>query len=325
MMNKTSFRYPRLSCSGRIALLAALAFVAAQAWAIDPSEVIAESTRAKVTIADYEAELGKLSPDARAEFAANHLRLTQFLDTLYTRRVLAADARASGLDRDPVLARQIAIQVDRMLATARYAQIDAAANAQFDKAIEQYTARAREVYATTKAKYAVPEQVRAAHILIKVKGDKSDEARSRAEEVRAKLLAGGNFTALAGEYSDDPSVSRNGGELGFFDAKAMDPAFAAAAFAMTKKGEVSAPVKSAFGWHIILFEDRRPAGVRPFDEAKVEILGEMRKRVKDDARAAAVRDVFSDPTLKVNNALIEQIYKEGAVRTDELHAPLMKR
>lgn len=301
-----------------------LLFAGANAWAIGPTEVIAESARAKVTVADYEAEIDKLPAVSRAEFAANKLRLTQFLDTLYTSRVLAADARASGLDRDPLLARQIAIQVDRLLAAARYAQLEAAAGAQFDKSIDQYTARAREIYAATRAKYAVPEQVRAAHILVKIKDGNTEAARKRAEEARAKALAGADFATLAREYSDDPSVARNGGELGFFEMKTMDAAFAAAAFAMTKKGELSLPVKSSFGYHIILFEDRRPAGSKTFDEAKAEILADLRRRAVDDARGAAVRDVFSDPTLKVNNALIDQINIEGANATEALRSQLPK-
>ena len=104
----------------------------------------------------------------------------------------------------------------------------------------------------------------------------------------------------------------------------MDPQFAAAAFAMTTKGELSAPVKSAFGWHIILYEDRRPAGFRSFDEVKGEILADMRKRAIDEGRAAAVRDVFSDPTLKVDKDLIEQIYTEGAAATEALRAPIKR-
>ena len=259
-----------------IAACAMLLLAGAPATAIGPNEVIAESARARVTMADYEAELDKLSPAARAEFAANKLRLTQFLDTLYTSRVLAADARASGLDKDPLLARQIAIQVDRLLAAARYSQLEAAAVAQFDKSIDLYTARAREIYGATRAKYAVPEQVRAAHILVKVKDGNAEGARKRAEEARAKAVAGADFAALAREYSDDPSVARNGGELGFFEAKSMDADFALAAFAMTKKGELSPPVKSAFGYHIILFEDRRPATVKSFDEVKAEILDDLR-------------------------------------------------
>jgi peptidyl-prolyl cis-trans isomerase C len=314
----------RLLAFGRVASLATSALIVAPAWGIDPSEVIAESTRAKVTIADYEAEVDKLPPLARAEFAANYLRLTQFLDTLYTSRALAADARKAGLDRDPVIARQIAIQTDRMLAAARYVQIDAAAGALFDKSIDQYTARAREIYLTSRAKYTVPEQVRAAHILIKVKGGKADEARIRADEIRAKALAGANFADLAREYSDDPTAKSSGGELGFFEAKAVAPEFAEAAFAMTKKDEISAPVKTTFGYHIILYEDRRPAAVRPFDDVKPDIMADLRKRVMDEARATAVRDVFSDPTLKVDKELIDRIYTEGAVATEAVHAPLNK-
>ena len=317
---------PTLQFTVRFAILAcaALPLAGARAWAIGPNEVIAESARAKVTMADYEAEIDKLPPVSRAEFAANKLRLTQFLDTLYTSRVLAADARASGLDKDPLLARQIAIQVDRLLAAARYAQLEDAAGAQFDKSIDQYTPRAREIYAATRSKYAVPEQVRVAHILVKIKDGNADAALKRAGEARAKALAGADFATLAREYSDDPSVARNGGELGFFEMKTMDAAFAAAAFAMTKKGELSQPVKSSFGYHIILFEDRRPAATKTFDEAKGEILSDLRKRAVDDARGAAVRDVFSDPTLKVNNALIDQINIEGANATEALRSQLPK-
>ena len=196
-MKRSPFHATCLPSLGRALSAVAFSLLASHAWAIEPAAVIAESARARVTIADYDAEINKLSPAARAEFAANRLRLTQFLDTLYTSRVLAADARAAGLDRDPLIARQIAIQIDRMLATARYAQLDAAAGAQFDQAIDQYTARAREIYASTKSKYAIAEQVRAAHILI---NGASEESRKKAEEVRAKALAGADFTALAREY-----------------------------------------------------------------------------------------------------------------------------
>ena len=317
-MQNTLLHTARFPDIRRMLAVATFALVSAHAWAIGPADVIAESARAKVTVADYAAEIDKLPQAARAEFAANRLRLTQFLDTLYTSRVLAADARASGLDKDPLIARQIAIQIDRMLATARYAQLDAAAGAQFDKSVDQYTARAREIYTSTKSKYAVAEQVRAAHILIRFKDGNEAETRKKAEEIRAKAVAGADFNALAREYSEDASVSRNSGELGFFDMKAPDPDFAAAVFAMKTKGELSAPVKSAFGYHIILYEDRRPAGFRPFDEVKAEILTDLRRRAIDEGRAAAVRDVFSDPTLKVDKELIDRIYIEGASATDAL-------
>jgi len=218
--------------------LAALLVVSTQTFALDPNDVIAESARARLTLADYEAEIAKLPAGSRAEFAASELRLKQYLDNLYIARALAADARAEGLDKDPVLARQIATAVDKLLAQAQVDRIEAAAAAEFDKSADKYAKRVRELYDVNRAKYAVPEQVRAAHILLAVKAGKSDEAKRKAEEVHAKAVAGADFAQLARQFSDDPSVSKNGGELGFFDAKAMDPAFAAAAFAMTRKGEI---------------------------------------------------------------------------------------
>jgi foldase protein PrsA len=95
-----------------------------------------------------------------------------------------------------------------------------------------------------------PEQVRARHILV---ADKKT-----ADEVEAKLKAGGKFEDLAKQYSTDPSTKDKGGELGFFGKGQMVPAFQDAAFA-AKVGEITAPVKSPFGWHIIQVEEKKPA------------------------------------------------------------------
>jgi len=249
------------------------------------------------------------------------LRLKQYLDNLYIARALAADARAEGLDKDPVLARQIVTQVDKLLAQAQVERIEAAAAAEFDKSADKYSKRVRELYTVNRAKYAVPEQVRAAHILVSIKDGKRDPALAKANEIRAKAVAGSDFSQLAREFSDDPTAAKNGGELGFFEAKAMDPAFASAAFAMTRKGEISAPVLSKFGYHIILFEDRRPARVRSFEEVKPDLMSEQKSKALADARAEATRKIFSDPTLKVNAELIGRIHVESAARSDSSKPP----
>jgi peptidyl-prolyl cis-trans isomerase C len=282
------------------------------ATALEPTAIIAESSRAKLSIADYEAEVRKLPDSARAEFAANQLRLRQYLDNLYMLRVLAADARAEGLDKDPVLARQIAIQIDRMLAQAMVDRIEAAAESQFEKDLDKHVARVREIYAVSRDKHAVPERVRAAHVLVKISDGDREAAMRKAEQVRAQAVAGADFAALARQFSDDPAAAKNGGDLGFFEAKAMDPAFAAAAFALKNPGDLSEPVLSKFGYHVILFKERRPASVRTFDEVRPELLAQQKKKAIDDARAAAQREIFSDPTLKVDAALIERINADAA-------------
>lgn len=100
------------------------------------------------------------------------------------------------------------------------------------------------------AQFDQPEQVRARHILV------ADKAT--ADMIEAKLKAGGNFAALAKQYSTDAASKGSGGELGFFPRGKMVPAFQDAAFALPVGG-ISPPVKSPFGWHIINVEAKKPA------------------------------------------------------------------
>ena len=308
------FNLCRIALGG---LLLALAGAPALAAGPDTSAVIAESHRARLTVADYEAEVAKIPAAARAQFASNSLLLRQYLDNLYMLRVLAADARAQGLDKDPVLARQIAMEVDRILARAQVDRIQAAASAEFDRNKDTYVARARELYEVSASQYAVPEHVRAAHILVKIENGDRDAALRKAQKIRAEAVAGADFADLAKEYSADTLTADKGGELGFFAAKAMDPAFAAAAFALKNPGDISQPVLTKFGYHIIRLEDRQPAGVRPFAEVEPELLAQLKKKALDEARAAAQRAIFSDPTLKVNPAIIDEIHAEAVANVEK--------
>jgi len=95
-----------------------------------------------------------------------------------------------------------------------------------------------------------PEQVRARHILV--------TDLKTANDVLAKLKAGGSWDALAKQYSTDPSTKDKGGELGFFNRGQMVPQFQDAAFG-AKVGQIVGPVKSPFGYHVIQVEEKKPA------------------------------------------------------------------
>lgn len=107
-----------------------------------------------------------------------------------------------------------------------------------------------------------PEQVEASHILV------ADEAT--AKEVKQKLNEGGDFASLAAEYSTDTNNAKNGGELGYFERGVMDEAFENAAFSM-KVGDISEPVKSQFGYHIIKVTGRKEAKEATLEDSKAEI------------------------------------------------------
>ncbi|MFP5339504.1 MAG: peptidylprolyl isomerase, partial [Gammaproteobacteria bacterium] len=143
------------------------------------------------------------------------------------------------------------------------------------------------------------EQRRAAHILIETGAESSDdEAKAKIDEIAARVKGGEDFAAVAKEVSQDPGSANEGGDLGFAGPGVYDPAFEEALYAL-KEGEVSAPVRSEFGWHIIKLlgvqspevpslESMRPELVRELKAQQVEQrFVEVSKQLEDSAFEAS--------------------------------------
>ena len=96
-----------------------------------------------------------------------------------------------------------------------------------------------------------------------------------AGNVLDELKGGTSFDELAKKYSLDPGSARNGGDLGEFPKGVMVPEFEKAAFELKEPGEISAPVKSQFGYHIIKLEEHIPASPSPFEQVKAAIVREL--------------------------------------------------
>src|SRR5205085_2612932 len=158
------------------------------------------------------------------------------------------------------------------------AKIEREADADFETRQADFLAKAREVYLLHKEKYRTPEEIRASHILIDPKKHGDVAAAALAKETRDKLLAGADFANLAAEVSDDPTARSNHGQLGWFVSSRMDPAFSKAAFALKNVGDLSEPVLSSFGWHIIRLDGRRPPQEQPFETVQKEIMAELKQR-----------------------------------------------
>ena len=290
-----------------LALLVIAADCVAQAVATG-DEVLAENGSIKLTLSDYRTDLLRVPPEMRAEFAASPKRLTMMLNNLIVDKTLAKEARDSGLDRDPEISRRLALEIDKFLAHAMIGKIESDAAAEFDAKQADFMAKARETYIVNKEKYRTAEQVSASHILFDpLKHGGSDGALALARETRAKLLAGADFAKLAAELSDDPNGRTDGGQLGFFAPKKMDPAFSKAAFALEKVGELSEPVESSFGWHIIRLDGRRPGRQLTFDEASKQIMSELKQRYIADKRSAKLEAISHDPNMKVNQAAVDAL------------------
>ena len=113
-----------------------------------------------------------------------------------------------------------------------------------------------------KEDFAQEEQVKARHILV--------ATEKEAQEIKDKLAKGEDFAALAKEYSTDDSTKNNGGQLGFFNRGDMVPEFEKAAFALAV-GEISAPVKTEYGYHLIKVEEKKEAAAPNYEKSKADI------------------------------------------------------
>ena len=158
----------------------------------------------------------------------------------------------------------------------RYLEFD------FDKDMDQVQVtddalRAR--YASERARFTIPEQRHARHILFKVteQDDQQtvEEKKKLAENVLARIRKGEDFAKLARQYSEGPTKD-SGGDLGFFSQGRMVKPFDDVVFSM-QTGTVSDPVRTSFGFHIIKLEEVRPATTRSFDEVKDGLAKDMKK------------------------------------------------
>ena len=138
----------------------------------------------------------------------------------------------------------------------------------------------REFYKANNSQFTVPEERRASHILIKLE-EGADEAavtaaRKKAEDLIAKIKAGESFESLAKKNSDDPGSAELGGDLGYFGRGTMEADFENAVFSL-KEGEVSEPVLTSFGYHIIKLTGIRAEKSKPFEDVRDEILTQFKK------------------------------------------------
>lgn len=260
----------------------------------------------KVTDSEFEAAITYLVPERQQEnMRAKEKNMRGFLADYFTVKIMAQAARAKGLDKDLSVKIQQAYNHDRLLT-------EALINDYYVSAKEpDYEALAKEAYLVDKKRFNTPEQVRAEHILIAV-NDKQSEAAAleKANNLYAQVKKDTKaFADIAKKHSDDPSAASNSGNLGFFPRDAMVKPFSDAAFAMSI-GEVSKPVKTSFGYHIIHVLERREAGLQPFDAVKQQLINEQKQAFKNAKRDEIVSKFRSSQDIKVDEKAMMEFVKK---------------
>jgi peptidyl-prolyl cis-trans isomerase C len=239
------------------------------------TDVLVKGKGVEVNGADFQADMERIPKDQRAEFLTSEPRIERALNRIFYTKAIAAAARDSDFAKDPDIAARLKYAADREL-HALYSE-------HLKTKIEppNLESRAREHYVLNESQYLLPEKVGASHILIHIKGRGREAALARAKEVRAAVVMGNSsFEELALKYSDDSSVRGNKGDLNYFDAKTMIGEFTKAAWALTNVGDISEPVETQFGFHIIRLNGRKPSEKVPYDKVKAEILSAMEEQFR---------------------------------------------
>jgi len=297
-----------------------VAMVCCTAPALSQDQVLVESKQTRVTSLDFEAELMRIPLEHRAEVLASKARIAKLLENLLINKTLAAQARSAGIDREPLISKQIELASDKLLAQEQINRVTKAVT------IPNFDARARELYQIDIEKYTLPAKVHASHILVDAKSRTPEEAFQRIRQVREQALGGKKFEELALEYSDDPSAKGNKGDLGFFEEGKMVKPFSDAAFAISSPGEISEPVKTIFGFHIIQLHEKQPKQVRSFEVVKEKIIQGEREKYLNEFRTSLFGGILTDPSLKLNEEAVNRFWtnldaKSGDVKPSEINKP----
>ena len=249
----------RTASSRRVGVLGAIAATAflllqpaAPAWSQDADPVVAKVNGIEIRQSDLslaEEDLGQNAPPQMAGDAKRDYLIAYLTDVI----LVAKAAEDKKVIDTPDLKRRLAFIRNKLLmesllqAEGKAAVTDQALRAVYDDAVKQM---------------AGEQEVRASHILVPTE----DEAKA----IIAELKKGGDFAAIAYKKSNDPGAAAQGGDLGYFTKEHMVPEFAEVAFKL-EKGQLSDPVKSQFGWHVIKVDDKRSKPAPEFDKVREQV------------------------------------------------------
>ena len=277
------------------ALLAAALASPAIAGHLPPESPLIVDGPITVDAGDLEGYMLRVPEAKRAQVRADYERVASMADNLFVARSLAAKARQAGIDKDPVVQRRLAQVQETLLADLYLQQVEK------DAPAIDLEPRARELYLAEQSKYMKPEQVHIQHILVNFGGRTREMALERAKEIRAQAVSGkDDFLALAARYSDDPGKKRNGGELGYNSPTAFVDSINKRLAAMSKPGEISEPIESHMGFHIIRFMDRKKPRQLTFDEVKKDIIAAQKEVLSKKRHEDLLQEIRGSKTVTVH-------------------------
>ncbi|MFL9864926.1 peptidylprolyl isomerase [Paraburkholderia fungorum] len=288
----------------RFLMLAGACALSAPLLVSAQSAVVASAGQTSVTQAQMTTLLKSLDAATRERLAADPASLDQLVRARLAQSVVVAEVKAKGWDQQPEV-RQMVEQAERDTLMRSYLASVATPPADYPSDAEIQTA-----YDQNRAVFGTPRALHFAQIYIAVPPGADAATRTKARK-QADMLArqahasGADFAALAAANSQDKPSASQGGDMGFVPESVLLPEIRKAAESM-KPGDVSAPIETTAGFHVVKLVDTRAAGVRPLADVKDQLRAMLRRqRTQQNIQAYLAKQVGPD-TVAINEDALKK-------------------
>jgi len=265
---------------------------------LDPAVVLAYKGGVTVTQVEIDAVFNKLPAGERLLFIRDGAKVDQLINSLLQRKLVSREAVAAGYDQDPLIAARLELERQKELADAWLQKVMA------DAPPADFEALAYEQYLANPDAWRSEEVLDVSHILLGTENRGEAEARELAASLREQLEADPTrFDAFVMEYSDDPVKENNGGRYADMRRGMMVRSFEKAAFALDQPGQISQPVKTEYGYHIIRLNARTGDELQEYSAVKEQAVARAEQRYLDSYRQNYLIKILSDPVVIPDGAV----------------------
>lgn len=272
--------------------------------ATDINSVVARQGDITLSAAAWGAALQQLSPVQASKLEKDAKARADLVSDLLLRHALAERMRSELAPGDPEIASRMGIAVDRVVSDLYLEFLE---KKQIDD--QRLEALALEEFRVFPERYR-KERIQVRHILVMRHPSCQNDPAKIIEDISGRLKAGESFEELARKYSDDSGSAAQGGDLGWVvRGKTVKP-FEDAAFSLKRPGEVSQPVTTDFGLHLIQLVERQTTDKVDFADVKKEVLEGLRTKLRRELRERIKEDFRSGASLQLDDAAMERILEQ---------------
>lgn len=258
------------------------------------------------------SQLEALTPEARAQLKGNRAGLDQWLRVRLAEKALVEQARAQGWQERPELKRAFQAAQERIVLQTYLGSVS--------RAPDDYPAEAdlQAAYVRAKPRLAQPALYRISQIFLPAALADSDAvaaARKQAQDLAKRAqVPKADFAALAERHSQDPATRAQGGDIGYVSLAQLTPQMRPA-IEQLKVGQVSAPLQSAEGFHILKLVDLRGASVAPYEQVKDKLRLALRTQRQEQAAKAYLEGLLDAGTVSINGVVLNAALDQTVVQT----------